>query len=376
MPNEAAAAKATEDTAAPASEAAPAGSAPDDAGNAAAAAKADGPAGGSDGGNAPAPAKDADGTPAPAGDALAPDVAATADKAVVDAAKAAADAAAVVWPEKGFPDNWRERQVSMLPADQQEKALKALKAFASPADHVRSTLSAASKINEVTERAKGLVKIPTGKDDKPEDIAAFEKAMGIPDDAAKYEIKLPDGAVVDAAFVDMAKPVFKGLRLSQAQVDGVVALQTAINAEAAREAATSAAQYKQASEDDLRVHFGVKAFGPTVEVINRYWQEEIAPKFGSREEGSAMLSKPFADGTTLGNNPGFIKAMAALALPWADDGGIIIGDGGSGADLQAEHDKIMGWMHSDPKRYAQPETEKRLLEVISGLERQKGRKVA
>jgi hypothetical protein len=46
--------------------------------------------------------------------------------------------------------------------------------------------------NQKALRESGRVKIP-GADAKPEEIAAFREAMGVPDKAEGYEIKLPEG---------------------------------------------------------------------------------------------------------------------------------------------------------------------------------------
>ena len=107
---------------------------------------------------------------ADAGDASATDVKPDADKAATDAS-----AKAVAKTDKG--DDWR----SDLPDDLKETANR----FTSKADAVRA-------IADLRKR-ESQVRVP-GRDATPEQIAAYQKAVGVPDKPELYEFPdLPEG---------------------------------------------------------------------------------------------------------------------------------------------------------------------------------------
>ena len=105
------------------------------------------------------------------------DDAAVTDIVKPDADKAAADAAAKVVTKTDKEDNWR----SDLPDDLKETANR----FTSKADAVRA-------IADFRKR-ESQVRVP-GKDATPEQIAAYQKAVGVPDKPELYEFPdLPEG---------------------------------------------------------------------------------------------------------------------------------------------------------------------------------------
>ena len=71
-----------------------------------------------------------------------------------------------------FGDNWREDIIKNLPEEQHDKARNYLKTRNSPYDIVRGAMSADQKITELT---RDRVKIPTGENDDPKDVAAYRK---------------------------------------------------------------------------------------------------------------------------------------------------------------------------------------------------------
>lgn len=86
------------------------------------------------------------------------------------------------------------------------------KGWKSPADIVTSYQNLEPKI-----QAKGVL-LPKEGDAASE--AEFRKAMGVPESADKYEIKLPEGAAIDGAFLSTAKGWMHeaGLTPKQAQI--------------------------------------------------------------------------------------------------------------------------------------------------------------
>jgi hypothetical protein len=73
------------------------------------------------------------------------------------------------------------------------------------------------KIDDVV-KGQGYIRLP-GQDAKPEDIQAFNKAVGVPDNADGYEFtrpKLPEGMTYDEAYEKAAKGFFHQIGMPKA----------------------------------------------------------------------------------------------------------------------------------------------------------------
>jgi len=104
------------------------------------------------------------------------------------------------------------------------------------------TADAAPKIPE------GYVRVP-GEDAKPEDLAAFHKALGVPEDPAGYgfdQVKLPEGVELDAQRVAALAPVMQKMGITP---KAAKALAEADAAYAATQAEALAEQYAKEIND-------------------------------------------------------------------------------------------------------------------------------
>jgi hypothetical protein len=284
-----------------------------------------------------------------------------------DAGKPAADAG------KWFTDDWKEKAIAGVPESQRKKAEAYIARRSSPYDILNGAMSADDKIAELT---RDRIKIPTGKDDDPKDVAAFRKAMGIPDSPDKYEVKVPkeygELSELDTELKDAFLERALSTGMSQKQVDLAMDNYFAIEKVKAAEQAKLVLASSTAAQDELRVHFG-KEYRQSVELTNRFFAEGLGKNgMAEAEDRREFLSKRFADGTALGEHPAFVKFMAELARERADDGAFIMGEGTDGVDIDAKIDKIIKTRNSDPKAYAamQPELER----LVAAQNRMKARK--
>jgi hypothetical protein len=227
--------------------------------------------------------------------------------------------------------------------------------MASPAELLRSVLAGDAKISEVTAQLKDRVKLPTGKKDDPKDVAAFDKAWGVPEKPEGYKVWAPDGF----EYTDMHKGLiaeavkdFHKAHFNQAQVD--IALQALDRAErmAEKTLGDESKARKQATDDALVVEYGSRqTYEANRELANRYLQQTFGPYFKDAEGNSTlksgMLDLQLADGSYLGDHQGFVQGIIALAKQASDDGLPIAGEPTEGVDIDKRISEITSIAHSD-----------------------------
>lgn len=285
-----------------------------------------------------------DAAKAGAGDTGGADAAKDADAEAGD--KGAADAAkgGDAFAGLGLTDELRAQLAGALPKDAQERGAKWLARRASLADLVKAGLSGESKISELTEQMKGAIKVP-GKDAKPEEIAAYRKAVGVPEAADKYAVYRPEGyepTDMDKTGEQMLLEAAHGANYNQAQVDAALKTYYAVQAHAAKEQAEKVAKASEAAVEDLRAEFG-RDYKANVTLADRWLAENLGGDMG--EDWKGLMGMRFADGRALGEHPGFVKAIVKLAKASADDGSLIMPtDMGAGQDVDAELNKMKSKM--------------------------------
>lgn len=274
-------------------------------------------------------------------------------------------------PEQWFPENWRDQMIGQLSEGEREKGERFLKNRQSPIDVLRASLSADSKISELT---RDRVKIP-GENADPKEVEQFRKALGIPESPDKYAFEVPE----DVELTPMDEE-FKGdflseahkYNLNQKQIDFVKDTFYAYQRQAAAQMVANAKRAGDRSIDELRGEMG-SDFRPNVELANRWLEQELSEAgMTDPNERREFLSKRFADGTALGEHPAFVRFAIRNARAAADDGAIVVGDSATTGSVDQRIDQIMSKMHSNPKEYEQLQPE--LQRLIAAQNRQKARR--
>ena len=251
-----------------------------------------------------------------------------------------------------------------LTGDAEKKAMDRAKRAGSPAELLRSVVAGDAKIGELSAELKSAVKIP-GENAKPEDIAAFQKAWGVPEAPDKYDLKeLGDLSEADKEIWDEVLPKLHKANYSQTQLaEAAQALKTAETI-AARRMQEKANAAKAATDDALIIEYGSrKAVEANVELANR-WLADVFGKHMDGEARTAFLNMQLADGTSIGAHPGFVRAAIAAARETMPDALPDIGDGGQAIDVNGRIKQITALAHSkkdaDVAEYArlQPELHK------------------
>lgn len=264
--------------------------------------------------------------------------------------------------ENQFPDNWREQYIVGLPEDQREKAKNWLSKRSSPYEVLRAGINADQKIQDL---AQNRVKVPTGKEDDPKDVAAFRKHWGVPEKPSDYKVELPkeygtELSATDKEMLDEFLADAHSKHMNQAQVDHSIkafwAVQQRMNAYKSAEAM----KVDTAAEDDIRVEMG-KDYRTNLELINRVVGEGLSKHGWEKpEDRREFLSMRLENGVKLGSYKPFVMWLSELAREKADDGTLEFGDSGDAVDIDRRIDEIIGTRDKDIKEYErlQPELKK------------------
>lgn len=279
------------------------------------------------------------------------------DSAAAANGAAANNAAATSKNTNGQPTGDNAAASNAAQADWRDGLDGELKDFAarlqSPHDAVKVALD--------LRKANGsMIRVP-GKDAKPEDIAKFHKAIGVPEKAEDYKIDLgremseQDKATVSEitkAFHKHAVPAEAASAVSKAVVDIANAQLAAANevAKGKREEAVATLRKELGGDFDKNVNMAVRA----VEV------------FGGAE-AREWLNSTIVDGAKLGDHPMFIRMFGKIGLRMGEGEFIGAVNQGERSSLQDELNKIMSENPPGTDKYKQPHIQRRIAELNSAL---------
>lgn len=202
-------------------------------------------------------------------------------------------------------------------AGEDEKALKGLERFPD-----LKTLHKAFEDNQKALRDSGRIKLP-GKDATDDDRKAFAKTLGVPEKADGYKIDLkeilPPGMTLDDSDKANLKTITElfhaegGMAASPETVRSVHKAYVALKeAEAANQLATEE-QTRAATEKELKQSWGTE-FKLNMDFANA----AVGALFGA-DQVEDILSWRGADGSLLGDNKAFMRAMATAGRALAVD---------------------------------------------------------
>lgn len=276
-----------------------------------------------------------------------------------------------------FGDNWRDEVVKglKLEGDAAKRASEATRRWASPFEGFRSALAAQSKIGELTEKTKGMVKVP-GKDASQEEIAAYHKARGVPESHEGYKLARPEVKEGEEAPVvseldqlletEFLKTAHKA-GLSQGEVEHIWGLYGRFQSMAETSLSREAESLAQRTEDNLRTEW-LKDYTPNMELANRFLAERLG------EDAPNFLTMKLEGGATIGSHEPFVRMVVDLARMHADDGVLIDGNLGEGVSLDQRINEIYALRvgtEAQKAQYASKETQAELMRLTGLAERRK-----
>ncbi|MGA0595610.1 hypothetical protein [Enterovirga sp. CN4-39] len=300
---------------------------------------------GGDAGSAPAPVPGSPASGAPQDGAAVPgDAPLLGGGAGSDAAPEGLDGGDGGSPaEAAWRDDWRDRLVEKLPAAEREKELARLKRFASPENVYKSLRELERK------QSTGALKAALPENPSPEEVAAYRKANGIPDNPDGYGLAFPETIQADDGLKsDLAgfQKHMHDANVPPSAVKPAFDYFMKMTQDAAQRRHEAAKEAKVNNLVELRSEYG-KDFKANVSAANGF----IAKYAG--EKAPDLVGLQLADGTVLGDHPEFIRFAVNAGLELAEDGAIETGGGASGGSMLDRYKTIMMNPRSTPAEKAE-----------------------
>jgi hypothetical protein len=270
-----------------------------------------------------------------------------------------------------WPDDWREKMAKETAGEDQKayaKELKRLQRFSTPVGVYGFAREYEGKFDR-----GGLVKLP-GKDAKPEELAEFQKAFGWAEKPGEMfaQIELANGAVIG----EMDKPLMNGF------------LEAVHGATSAQQVVSKAANWYLKQQEQLAADLDQKD-DEFLRTSTRELKEELGPKYDrvinnisslhrfhprGREGFEEMITgRDSATGQIIANNPELVRMFVALSQEVNPVGSVVEDSAGGVMSVQNELASIQKMRTEEPKRYWSDVTQKRELELLNVLEKEKNR---
>lgn len=279
-------------------------------------------------------------------------------------------------PEGYWPKDWREKVAEHIAAGDKkiyDKEMRRLQRITDPAGVYGNYRELDNRLN-----GGGLIKIPA-KDAKPEEVADYHKALGVPEKPEGYleNLTLENGAVIG----DADKPLLEGVLAVAHQrgappavVDGIINWYYAEQEKQAADLDEADDNFKRESQAALKEEWG--------SAYNRH-MSSIKPLFSAAEGGgdiendkslyARLMGGRMLDGSIIGNDPAMVRWLAGLSME-INPAMTVVEDGDqSGNTIEAELEEIRKLQTSgnpaDKKKYWSAPVQARELELLTAQQK-------
>ncbi len=280
-------------------------------------------------------------------------------------------------PDKPYyPEDWRETYAAKIAGDDEKaekRILKKMKRYIDPP----ALFSKAWELDAIFSEG-GLVKIP-GKDAKEDDVAAFNKAMGVPEKAEDYfkDIKLDNGAVIGEADKPLAESFAAAVHKMGATPDVVSAGMNWYFSNMEEQAAVldeSDNKFRVESNQELKDEYGP--------AFSRY-TNSISSLFSTTPGGTdvdaegsligRLLGGRMADGKIIGNDPDMVRFLVSMSRELNPVATVTEGGDQSGMSLEAELKEIQGLRKTNKREYYSEKVQAREQELLDAQAKHRAR---
>ena len=296
------------------------------------------------------------------------------DKTIAAGAEPPAEppAATTDWPE-----DWREKIAEHAGAGDKKavaRELKRLQRFTDPMSIYGSARELEAKFSE-----GNLTKIP-GPDADEKEIAAYRKAIGVPEEVSGYtdNIELANGMVVgeaDKPAIDFYAQIAHDAGMAPDAFNKLVQGYYDTQEDQAATLDQSDNDYRAESSRVLREAYGA-SLDRNIQSLSRLFAE--TPGGADLENPNSLMSLVFGarlgDGTLAGDNPEVIQALVNWTKQIHPLAAVTEGGNQSGQSVDDELESIRGIMRTDRPRYNKDtKMQARYLELIGAQQAHQAR---
>jgi hypothetical protein len=258
-----------------------------------------------------------------------------------------------------WPADWREKAASG-----DAKKLARLTRYASPQAIADALIAAQNKISA------GDLKVTLGKDAKPEEVAAYREAHGIPEAPDKYDLAGVDIDSAEKPMIDKFLVSAHQAHMTAEQVRATINAYSGISEDAKNARLSADNEAKEKAEDALRSEWG-NEFRTNINLITNLL--DTAPQ-GLRDK---LLHGRLADGTPIGSSPEALQFLAGLARDRNPSGVVVPSGVATESAIEDEIGKIEKTMRENRAAYNRDEKmQARYRDLLVWREARKGPKAA
>lgn len=311
--------------------------------------------------------KAAEGKPAEGGPKT---IASGADAEAEDKAKEEADAKK---PAKSdWPDNWRERLAEHYAAGDKKRYNQELKRL----QRITDPVGVYGMYRELEGRftSGGLVKVP-GKDAKPEDVAEFHKALGVPEKPEGYieHIKLENGAVIgdaDKPFLSTFSEAMHKAGAPPASVNAAANWYYQLQEEQAAKLDEEDEAFRRESERTIKEELG-PAFKRQTNAIAGLFSGAPggADALNPNSLYARLVNGRTADGKIIGNDPAMMRWLIGMAQEINPIATVTEDGGTSVKSIEKELEEIKALRQADKRKYYSDAVQARELELLTARDK-------
>jgi hypothetical protein len=273
-------------------------------------------------------------------------------------------------------EDWRAKFAEHVAAGDKkaaEREMKRLERIADPAAVYGMYRELEAKFSQ-----GGLTKIPS-KDASPEDVKAFHKALGVPEDPKEYveKLSLPNGVTLgdrDKVIASEFAQAMHGAGLTQGQMD------KAYSWYLQNQEAQAAAIDQQDDHNRLQGQQALKEeWGPSynrnINAISSLFA--YAPGGANLDNDGALFNRllggRMADGKIIGDDPEMVKFLVSLAKE-VNPIATVVENHNSGKSIEDELREISNLRRTDRRAYNKDEKiQARERELLAALEKHRAR---
>jgi hypothetical protein len=291
-------------------------------------------------------------------------------------AKAKEEADAKQPPKSDWPTNWREKLAEHYAAGDKKRYNQEIKRL----QRITDPVGVYGMYRELEGKftSGGMVKVP-GKDAKPEDVAEFHKAIGVPEKPDDYlkEVKLENGALIGDADKPMLGEFASAMHKAGAPKN---VMNAALNWYYQRQETMAAEmdeaddKFRRESEAALKEELG-PAFKRQTNAIATLFS--TAPGGADAKNPNSLYARLVggrtADGRLIGNDPEVMRWLISVASD-VNPIATVVEDGAAGVkSAEKELEELRAMRKTDKRKYYSDPVQKREQELISALEKAQAR---